>query len=147
MTPYWLRDHPRLRYQRYLNLRDLPPRTPDHCRWCSGLITAKGRRTWCSTACRDEFLIRHGTFWVIKFVRQRDHDVCAHCHETVGYWEADHILPVCEGGGCCGLDNYRTLCRSCHNAETKRLRARLAKAKRRQLEIEIVQCEKVRESE
>ena len=29
-------------------------------------------------------------------------------------WEADHIVPVKDGGGCCGLENYRTLCRKCH---------------------------------
>jgi hypothetical protein len=37
-------------------------------------------------------------------------------------WEADHIVPVSEGGGQCGLDNYRTLCVPCHKAETARLK-------------------------
>lgn len=45
-------------------------------------------------------------------------------------WEADHIIPVAEGGGGCGLEGYRTLCLECHRAETRRLAARLA-AKRR----------------
>ena len=40
-------------------------------------------------------------------------------------WEADHIIPVVEGGGCCGLDNLRTLCWRCHAAASKALRARL----------------------
>lgn len=31
-----------------------------------------------------------------------------------GLWDADHILPVNKGGGCCGLDNLRTLCIPCH---------------------------------
>lgn len=44
-------------------------------------------------------------------------------------WDADHITPVCEGGGESGLDNFRTLCLWCHKAETKALRARLAKAR------------------
>ena len=43
------------------------------------------------------------------------------------FWEADHIVPVVEGGGGCGLDNYRTLCRTCHNAETKALRGRISR--------------------
>lgn len=47
-------------------------------------------------------------------------------------WEADHILPVVEGGGCCGLSNYRTLCVPCHRAETRRLSARLAERRRPQ---------------
>lgn len=33
-------------------------------------------------------------------------------------WEADHIIPVIEGGGCCGLENYQTLCLVCHKKET-----------------------------
>lgn len=40
-------------------------------------------------------------------------------------WEADHIVPVAEGGGQCDLDNLRTLCLLCHRDETARLRARL----------------------
>jgi 5-methylcytosine-specific restriction protein A len=46
------------------------------------------------------------------------------------WWEADHITPVCEGGGQCGLDNYRTLCIPCHKKETAKLRARLAKKRK-----------------
>lgn len=44
-------------------------------------------------------------------------------------WEADHIVPVVEGGGACGLDNYRTLCTPCHKSETAALAARLAEAR------------------
>jgi len=42
------------------------------------------------------------------------------------FWEADHILPVCEGGGCCGLENYQTLCLKCHKEETAGLSKRRA---------------------
>ncbi|OFW10750.1 MAG: hypothetical protein A3H96_04515 [Acidobacteria bacterium RIFCSPLOWO2_02_FULL_67_36] len=38
-------------------------------------------------------------------------------------WEADHIVPVADGGGECGLDNYRLLCRACHLAVTTAWRA------------------------
>lgn len=44
-------------------------------------------------------------------------------------WDADHIVPVCEGGGETGLDNFRTLCIWCHRAETRALRARRAKSR------------------
>lgn len=40
-------------------------------------------------------------------------------------WAADHILPVVEGGGECGLENFRTLCLGCHDVATKELRERL----------------------
>ena len=43
-----------------------------------------------------------------------------------GVWDADHIVPVVEGGGECGLDNYRTLCLPCHRKVTAQLRARIA---------------------
>lgn len=38
-----------------------------------------------------------------------------------GLWDADHIIPVKEGGGLCGLDNLRTLCISCHKEVTATL--------------------------
>jgi 5-methylcytosine-specific restriction enzyme A len=47
-------------------------------------------------------------------------------------WEADHIVPVVEGGGECGLENLRTVCLRCHKSETKKLAARRALAKRKQ---------------
>jgi len=45
-------------------------------------------------------------------------------------WEADHIVPVSEGGGDCGPENLRTLCWACHRKETAGLKKRLA-AKRK----------------
>jgi 5-methylcytosine-specific restriction protein A len=47
------------------------------------------------------------------------------------WWDCDHIVPVVEGGGGCGLDNLRTLCIPCHKAETKALAARLARQRRK----------------
>jgi 5-methylcytosine-specific restriction enzyme A len=45
-------------------------------------------------------------------------------------WEADHIVPVIEGGGECDLDNLRTLCTPCHKRVTKEMHARLASARK-----------------
>lgn len=36
-----------------------------------------------------------------------------------GLWDADHIIPVKDGGGSCGLENIRTLCIKCHKVVTK----------------------------
>lgn len=44
-------------------------------------------------------------------------------------WDADHILPVAEGGGECDLDNLRTLCLPCHREVTADLRRRMRGAK------------------
>lgn len=50
---------------------------------------------------------------------------------TTGHtWEADHIIPVVEGGGLCGLDNYRTLCIACHHKASAALARRRAEARR-----------------
>lgn len=46
-------------------------------------------------------------------------------------WEADHIVPVAEGGGSCQLENLRTLCRRCHAAETAALAKRRAEARKK----------------
>ena len=35
-----------------------------------------------------------------------------------GLWDADHIIPVKDGGGLCGLENMRTLCIPCHKKIT-----------------------------
>jgi 5-methylcytosine-specific restriction endonuclease McrA len=43
-------------------------------------------------------------------------------------WDADHVLPVAEGGGECDLDNLRTLCLLCHREATADLRRRLKRA-------------------
>lgn len=44
-------------------------------------------------------------------------------------WEADHIAPRVEAGGC-GLEGLRTLCIPCHKAATRDLTARLVEARR-----------------
>jgi 5-methylcytosine-specific restriction protein A len=40
-------------------------------------------------------------------------------------WDADHIVPVIEGGGECDLSNIRTLCTGCHSEATRQLRNRI----------------------
>lgn len=46
------------------------------------------------------------------------------------FWEMDHVVPVVEGGGGCGLSNLRTLCQSCHRRETAALAKRRTEARR-----------------
>jgi 5-methylcytosine-specific restriction protein A len=53
-------------------------------------------------------------------------------------WDADHIIPVVEGGGQCGLENYRTLCHPCHKEQSRILAARLAKKRRRDRQPELL---------
>jgi len=44
-------------------------------------------------------------------------------------WDADHIVPVVEGGGECDLANMRTLCLKCHKLSTAELRRRRRQAR------------------
>ncbi len=53
------------------------------------------------------------------------------------WWEADHVIPVIEGGGGCDHSGYRTLCIPCHRSETAALAARRA-TKRRAAKAAIV---------
>jgi 5-methylcytosine-specific restriction endonuclease McrA len=48
-----------------------------------------------------------------------------HAGSRKSLWDADHIVPVVEGGGECDLQNIRTLCLKCHRTVTAELRARL----------------------
>ena len=45
-------------------------------------------------------------------------------------WQADHTVPVVEGGGGAHFSELRTLCLICHRAETARLMARRRAAKK-----------------
>ena len=58
----------------------------------------------------------------------------------VSYWDMDHVVPVVEGGGGCGLENLRTLCVWCHRAETARLAARRAEQRKRDRGLPVQAC-------
>ena len=64
--------------KRNLSLRDLPPRKKGECRWC-GAPVGKGRRTWCSQACVDQYLVRSDPVTARRLVYGRDRGVCALC--------------------------------------------------------------------
>ena len=123
------------------------------CRYCGQEITNRRKRTFCSGrrtgwgkdpatggrmailqghGCVHEHLIRSDPGYARLSVEARDGRVCAACGRVAdeGDWQADHIVPVAEGGGSCGLDNLRTLCTGCHKAATAELAARLARARR-----------------
>jgi 5-methylcytosine-specific restriction enzyme A len=142
--------------------RDMLPKGPNGrslCRWCS-LEVPKGRQTFCSQWCVDEWRLRTDPSYLRDQVEARDHGVCAMCGLDTGrewrhirrlrgaaklaaldawgpgsrkrrsLWDADHIVPVAEGGGECDLENLRTLCLKCHRQATAGLRERLRVRKR-----------------
>lgn len=122
-------------HQRRTRWRSWPRGT---CRWCKGPVKPP-RRTFCSDACVHEYLLRSNPRYLRQKVWERDRGICALCGvdttqlEPPGRlqhtWEVDHIVPVAEGGGECGLDNVRTLCIPCHRKVTAELRRRLRQRK------------------
>ncbi len=123
------------------------------CRRCGSEVPS-GRRTFCSDDCVHEWRLRTDPGYLREQVFDRDRGICGICRlDTVefyqrfrllpapkrselrrrldmpagrgSFWDADHIVPVAEGGGECDLDNLRTLCLWCHQAETAQLRRRL----------------------
>jgi 5-methylcytosine-specific restriction endonuclease McrA len=132
-----LMNNPEYKYQRYWSARiqdkvEGVKRGPNGfrlCRWCRKEVDSK-RRTFCGAdECIRNFNLRGGHF---RLVHKRDRGICAICKVDTKYdCDVDHIIPVCEGGGCCGLSNLRTLCKPCHKVETKKLVER--RAKRRKL--------------
>ncbi len=79
-------------------------------------------------ACGEQCRLRHfkftGTWGSEEYYAKRTENIKRR------NWEADHIKPVSEGGGLCGVEGYRTLCSECHKVESKKLAARLAMNKR-----------------
>ena len=125
------------------------------CRWCN-LEVPRGRQTFCSNFCVNEWRLRTDPSFLRDKTFERDKGICARCGtDTVAayneirrkrgtarltllhswglktgnrrtLWDADHVVPVIEGGGACDLSNIRTLCLRCHRQATAELRARRA---------------------
>lgn len=127
------------------------------CRWCA-LEVPRRRFTFCSEFCVHEWKLRTQAAYLREQVLKRDRGICAGCGvDTIHVarnlcysrgtgrvsllahwglrkrsrktlWDADHIVPVVEGGGECDLANIRTLCLRCHRDATMqpRMRIRLA---------------------
>jgi 5-methylcytosine-specific restriction protein A len=128
------------------------------CRWCALEVPAR-RFTFCSDYCVHEWKLRSQPGYLREQILKRDRGHCAHCGiDTIkehiklkrargasrvallqhwgmktrmrkSLWDADHILPVAEGGGECDIDNIRTLCLRCHRLVTMELRERIRRAK------------------
>ena len=118
------------------------------CRWCNLEVPAR-RFTFCSDFCVNEWRLRTDPGYLRDQVFLRDRGVCALCGidsraafaelkrsrggmrlrllerwglkrlSRKSLWDADHIVPVADGGGECDLENIRTLCLVCHRVRHK----------------------------
>ena len=114
------------------------------CLQCCGDIVDPRRSTFCGKDCADVFYVKSRPDHARLRVFERDKGICQKCGKDVfegtgrkrrsrgtgDLWQADHILPVVEGGGECTLANLRTLCIICHNIETASLAKRRAAARK-----------------
>lgn len=114
------------RYQRYqtgLLLSDLFPSIKGLCACGCGKPIPKGRKKWYSTECRDNaynyFSIIKGDITIIRLnLFEIDYGACRSCGVITDNWQADHIIPVSQGGGGCDITNFQTLCMDCHLEKT-----------------------------
>lgn len=117
------------RYQSRISMADLFPDMEDGRCGCGCGVRLRGRRRrWASDECADAAgavgaVIRGNASWVRVEVQRRDGSVCAGCGERKE-WEADHVVPVSEGGGGCDINGYQTMCLECHKAKTAAMRGR-----------------------
>ena len=85
---------------------------------------------WAKDRRREWVALKGGHSFEEQAARQRFRAAYPHWFGRVSHWDADHIVPVVEGGGECDLDNYRTLCIPCHKHVTAELATRRAAARR-----------------
>jgi 5-methylcytosine-specific restriction endonuclease McrA len=122
------------------------------CRWCGAEVPPR-RLTFCGDDCVHQWKLRTDPGYLRAQVFARDRGICVLCgldtealrrgKRKLDYrsrlqferewgcrrnlWDADHVVPVVEGGGECDLSNMRTLCLKCHRQATADLRLRRAK--------------------
>lgn len=152
---------PAMRYMRSLTV-DVARRATGwqkgECTWCGQ--KSGDKRLWCGPDCVRAFLTRcrpadakaafveaNAVATIVKFYDWSGKFMkigppfmsavveCAVCQHrgTQEQFQLDHILPVSDGGGLCGPENYRLLCLDCHkrvSAEGAKRRAALRKARR-----------------
>jgi hypothetical protein len=87
----------------------------------------KGVCVACRRDCEALYRKIRVTKWARRTRRMAELGLPAYLLRRRRYWEVDHIQAVVEGGGCCGLDNLRTLCWECHRKVTRELQIRRGK--------------------
>src|SRR5258708_3781156 len=126
---------PGCEFKRCITANDFMPQERDTngkllCVWCRTTILKGRQRKYCSGKCSEEVAIRIFPSVAADRAMKRDNWTCQKCKTTSDSLEVDHIIPVSEGGGACGLDNLRSLCKLCHLEETRALHKRLSRKRR-----------------
>lgn len=109
-----------VRYQKGLTLQIMfPQKDSNFCACGCGRILNGRKKRWATESCQSNavknfFIIKGDIAIIRKELLKRDFGICNYCGCEDHNWEADHIIPVKFGGGACDLNNFQTLCQSCH---------------------------------
>ena len=72
----------------------------------------------CYSSLSHAFYIAKGyTTFIREALLEKQGKICVHCNNE--WTDADHIIPVCKGGGGMGMWNFQGLCKECHQKKTK----------------------------
>lgn len=93
------------------------------------LARDRGICALCSRDCEALYRKIRVTKWARRKQRLAELGLPLYLLRRKRYWEVDHIVPVVEGGGSCGLENLRTLCWECHKRATRELQIRRGKVR------------------
>lgn len=111
------------RYQQSLKLSDYAPNIPNKCACGCGKKLEGRKKRWATQECANntyiKFAILKGNTGIIrKELFKIDKGYCRECGVYDPAWQADHIIPVAQGGGASSLYNFQTLCVNCHKKKT-----------------------------
>lgn len=110
----------RLRTDNAYQIDYVRKRESDKCQRC-GRNVAEAKATW------DKRIKSHGA----PAKDQLKRELALLGHGRGKWWEVDHAIPVCEGGGLCSIENLRLLCGKCHQEVTSQLTKRNSTRKRK----------------
>jgi len=90
---------------------------------CGSKLKGKQKKwasDYCSTKAYEIFaVIKGNNSQIRKQLFEIDGGFCRSCGVYDENWEADHVIPVHQGGGLCGIENFQTLCTDCHAEKSK----------------------------
>lgn len=114
---------PRVRFQAYVRVEQLFPLKPQGAGRCLCGCGQKARRKWATDECaafgNAVLNILKGHAQTIRHYLGLKHGPCCCKCWCIGEpLQADHILPLSQGGGGLYLDNYQLLCHACHVEKT-----------------------------
>lgn len=114
----------RVRYQKGLKVSHIFVAAKGVCACgCKKPLTGRQKK-WASRECNDKAyntlaIVKGNNRAIRKALFRKEEGFCRHCGVFDSKWQADHIRPVQNNGGGYGIENFQTLCESCHNEKTR----------------------------